>query len=127
MRIAILSDIHANIEAFQAVLTACERHADSILNLGDLVGYNASPNECVNLAREIGLHSIQGNHDQALNDLQLFESFNIFAQLAILWTRKIITQENLGFLNGLAVNCKLPYGLACHGTPENTMNYMVRQ
>ena len=125
MRIAILSDIHANIEAFQAVLTDFEHRADRILNLGDLVGYNASPNECVNLARDIGLHTVQGNHDQAISDPHLAESFNMFAKLAILWTRKTLTQENLSFLNSLAVNCQLPYGLACHGTPESTMNYMA--
>ena len=58
MRLAVISDIHANIEAFQAVFHDLEHRTDSILNLGDLVGYNASPNECVEMARDIGMHSI---------------------------------------------------------------------
>jgi len=53
LRIAILSDIHANIEAFQAVVDDLDHRTDRILNLGDLVGYNANPNECVELARTI--------------------------------------------------------------------------
>ena len=69
MRVAVLSDIHSNIEAFQAVVSDLEHRTDRILNLGDLVGYNASPNECVELASDIGMHSIQGNHDQAACNL----------------------------------------------------------
>ena len=126
MRMAILSDIHANIEAFEAVLKDLKLQGiDKILNLGDLVGYNASPNECVDLARDVGLLSIQGNHDQAVCDLHQAESFNVFAKLAILWTRKRLTSQNMEYLNSLAVNCQMPYGLACHGTPENTSSYMA--
>ena len=124
MRVAVLSDIHANIEAFQAVVRDLEHRADRILNLGDLVGYNASPNECVELAKDIGMHSIQGNHDQAACDPILDEGFNIYARYAILWTRNILTKENMRFLSGLADNCHLNCGLACHGTPESTFNYI---
>ncbi len=124
MRVAVLSDIHANIEAFQAVVRDLEHRADRILNLGDLVGYNASPNECVELAKDIGMHSIQGNHDQAACNPILDEGFNIYARYAILWTRNILTKENMRFLSGLADNCHLNCGLACHGTPESTFNYI---
>ena len=124
VRVAVLSDIHANIEAFQAVVRDLEHRADRILNLGDLVGYNASPNECVELAKDIGMHSIQGNHDQAACDPILAEGFNIYSRNAILWTRNILTKENMRFLSGLADNCHLTCGLACHGTPESTFNYI---
>ncbi|MFC1812230.1 metallophosphoesterase family protein [Thermodesulfobacteriota bacterium] len=124
MRIAILSDIHANIEAFQAVLRDLEDHADRILNLGDLVGYNASPNECVDLVRSIGMHSIQGNHDQAICDQKIAESFNIYAKLAVLWTRTVLTEENTRFLCGLAETSHLSSGLAFHGSPESTTAYI---
>lgn len=124
VRVAVLSDIHANIEAFQAVVRDLEHRADRILNLGDLVGYNASPNECVELAKDIGMHSIQGNHDQAACNPILDEGFNIYARYAILWTRNILTKENMRFLSGLADNCHLNCGLACHGTPESTFNYI---
>jgi predicted phosphodiesterase len=125
MRVAVLSDIHSNIEAFQAVVSDLEHRTDSILNLGDLVGYNASPNECVELARDIGMQSIQGNHDQAACNLSLAESFNIFARKAILWTRSVLTQNNMLFLHGLPENCRFTYALACHGSPENTFSYIA--
>ncbi len=124
MRIAILSDIHANIEAFEAVLRDLEHRADKILNLGDLVGYNASPNECVELARKAGIRSIQGNHDQAACDLSLAERFNIYAFNALLWTQKTLTIDNRKFLNDLSDKRVLPFGMACHGSPESTFSYI---
>ena len=124
VQVAVLSDIHANIEAFQAVVRDLEHRSDKILSLGDLVGYNASPNECVELAKDIGMHSIQGNHDQAACDPIFDESFNIYARYAILWTRNILTKNNRRFLSGLADNYNLNCGLACHGTPESTFNYI---
>jgi len=124
VRIAVLSDIHANIEAFQAVLRELEDQADRILNLGDLVGYNASPNECVDLVRSIGMHSIQGNHDQAICDLKLVDSFNIYARLAVLWTRTVLTEENTRFLCGLAETSHISSGPAFHGSPESTSSYI---
>lgn len=125
MRVAVLSDIHANIEAFQAVVNDFENQADRILNLGDLVGYNASPNECVKLARDIGIRSIQGNHDQAACNPILAEDFNIYARNAILWTRKNLTDENVRFLSELEENVRLPCGLACHGSPASTNDYIA--
>ena len=124
MRLAVISDIHANIEAFQAVFHDLEHRTDSILNLGDLVGYNASPNECVEMARDIGMHSIQGNHDQAACNLDIAESFNIYARKAILWTRNALSEDNIRFLNGLSKSSNLTCGLACHGSPESTSSYI---
>ncbi len=124
MQIAVLSDIHANIEAFQAVFRDLEHRVDGILNLGDLVGYNASPNECVEMARDISMHSIQGNHDQAACTPSIAENFNIYARNAILWTNKKLTRENILFLSNLEKNLQLPCGLACHGSPESTNRYI---
>lgn len=124
MQVAVLSDIHANIEAFQAVLHDLANRADRILSLGDLVGYNASPNECVELARKIQMYSIQGNHEQAVCDPNLAESFNIFARLAILWTRNTLTKENMRFLCNLQENYRATCGPAFHGSPESTFSYI---
>jgi len=124
--VAVLSDIHANIEAFQAVVRNLEHRADRILNLGDLVGYNASPNECVELAIDIGMRSIQGNHDQAASCYpHLADAFNIYARAAILWTRNNLTDENIRYLDGLEEIYRLSCGLACHGSPENTSSYIA--
>jgi len=124
MRVAVLADIHANIEAFQAVLDDLAHRADRILNLGDLVGYNASPNECVDLARKINMHSIQGNHDKAVCDPNLAESFNIYAHKAILWTKDTLTEQNTRFLCSLAESYMATCGLACHGSPEGILSYV---
>jgi predicted phosphodiesterase len=125
LRVAVLSDIHANIEAFQSVVSDFEHRIDRILNLGDLVGYNANPNECVELARNIGMNSILGNHDQAACNPILAENFNIYARNAILWTKKNLTDESVRFLSELDENIRLPCGLACHGSPVNINNYIT--
>jgi predicted phosphodiesterase len=125
VRIAVLSDIHANIEAFQSVVSDFKNRIDRVLNLGDIVGYNASPNECVQLARDIGMHSILGNHDQAACNPALAEHFNIFARNAILWTRNNLSDENIQFLGGLEKNYRLSCNLACHGSPDDVSSYIA--
>ena len=125
MRVAVLSDIHANIDAFQAVIGDFKRGIDRILNLGDIVGYNASPNECVELAREIGMYSVLGNHDQAACNPVFAENFNIFARNAILWTRNNLSRENIQFLGGLEKNYRLSCSLACHGSPDDISSYIA--
>jgi predicted phosphodiesterase len=124
MRVAVLSDIHANFEAFHAVVQDLWHRSEKILNLGDLVGYNASPNECVELSRDINMNSIQGNHDLAVCNPGLAESFNIYARNAVLWTRNTLTKENIQFLSRLEANRHLPCGLACHGSPESASSYI---
>ena len=124
MRIAILSDIHANFEAFQAVVKDLKHRTDRILNLGDMVGYNASPNECVELARDINVNSIQGNHDRAVCNPDFAESFNIYARNAILWTRSTLAPENIKFLSKLEKKLRLPCGIACHGSPDGINSYI---
>jgi predicted phosphodiesterase len=124
VRIAVLSDIHANIEAFQAVVSDFKHQIDRIMSLGDIVGYNASPNECVELARGIGMQSILGNHDQAACNPILAEHFNIYARNAILWTKKKLTNQSVRFLSGLDESFLLPCGLACHGSPDNLNHYI---
>ncbi|MBW2321010.1 MAG: metallophosphoesterase family protein [Deltaproteobacteria bacterium] len=126
MRVAVLSDIHANIEAFQAVVSDLEHRTDRILNLGDLVGYNASPNECVELASDIGMQSIQGNHDQAAYDLSLAESFNIFARKAILWTRSVLSKNNMLSLHSLPLNCRFTYALGKVASVEIPLDGTVK-
>ena len=64
MKIAIIADIHSNLEAFEAVLKDIKsKEIDKIICLGDIVGYGSSPNECIELIKKNGIQSIQGNHD----------------------------------------------------------------
>ncbi len=124
MRIAVLSDIHANVEAFRAVVQDFRHQVDRTLHLGDIVGYNASPNECVALARDIRMNAIKGNHDHAVCHPDFAENFNIYARNAILWTRDNLTQENIQFLAKLEKKLYLPCGLAFHGSPDSINSYI---
>lgn len=124
MRIAVLSDIHANVEAFQSVVQDFKHQTEKILHLGDIVGYNASPNECVELARDIHMKSIKGNHDHAVCIPSFAENFNIYARNAVLWTRNNLSQENIDFLSRLEKTLYFPCGLAFHGSPNNMNSYI---
>jgi predicted phosphodiesterase len=102
MRIAIISDIHANLSAFQAVLEYIDtKGVDEIVCLGDLVGYGAFPNECVELARERCTFSLMGNHDSAGIGLTSIVTFNRLAADAIRWTQAQLNEESKSYLKGL--------------------------
>jgi predicted phosphodiesterase len=83
MRIAVISDIHANLEALQAVLTRIEvLKADKIVCLGDIVGYNADANECVDIIRTMKIRCVLGNHDACAAGLEEPDGFNPDARRA---------------------------------------------
>lgn len=102
MRIAIISDIHANLPALTSVLsTIDELGVDSIYCLGDTIGYGPHPNECVELVRERCAVVIKGNHDSGVTGETPLSYFNDYGKAAILWTIKSISPKNLDFINGL--------------------------
>jgi predicted phosphodiesterase len=102
MRYAVISDIHSNLEALEVVLGEIDRiGVDQIVSLGDLVGYNANPNECVQLLSERGIPSLMGNHDAAACGLEEPLDFNPLARAAVLWTRQALEPEHRGFLQRL--------------------------
>ncbi|HEV2813116.1 MAG TPA: metallophosphoesterase family protein [Solirubrobacteraceae bacterium] len=102
MRVAVISDIHGNRHAFQAVLDeVASAGADEIWCLGDLVGYGGEPNECVELARARAAVCLAGNHDLAVTGALGIEEFSRGAAISARWTRKVIEKENLVFLKGL--------------------------
>jgi len=110
MRIAIISDIHANLEALQKAFAVIdERHADEIVALGDTVGYGGSPNECIELLRSRTEYVLLGNHDKAAIDIAEAESFNTVARTAAAWTSQILTEANKDFLR------TLPFQIVRHG------------
>lgn len=98
MKVIVLSDIHANITAFDAVL-ADAGEFDAVWSLGDIVGYGPDPNECVERIRQLpNLISLSGNHDQAvLNRIELAD-FNDEARFAVVWTSSVLKKENYAFL-----------------------------
>lgn len=100
MRILLLSDIHSNLEALEACLASAPEH-DIVVNLGDIVGYGAAPNEVVERVRALGKYFVRGNHDKAAAGLMDLTDFNPIAGMAALWTREHLTPENLEWLRQL--------------------------
>jgi diadenosine tetraphosphatase ApaH/serine/threonine PP2A family protein phosphatase len=121
MRSLLLTDIHGNIEALDAVLAVVPREAyDRLLVLGDLVGYGASPNEVVDRVR--ALHPdvlIRGNHDKVASGVESPEHFNFLAAEAARWTFQTLTAENCAYVAGLPAGpCMVDDQVeVCHGTP----------
>jgi diadenosine tetraphosphatase ApaH/serine/threonine PP2A family protein phosphatase len=102
MRFAIFSDIHANLEAFEAVLAdARDNKCTDFACLGDVVGYNANPHECVERLREMDCPIVKGNHDEQASLLESSRDFNEMAEAAIQWTRDHLTEEDKEWLRGL--------------------------
>lgn len=102
MRYAIISDIHANLEALVATLEAVEKAGvDKVVCLGDIVGYGADPNECIEMVRRYCDVAILGNHDAAACGLDDAEGFNPIAREAIMWTREALSEANVEFLRAL--------------------------
>jgi predicted phosphodiesterase len=102
MQVAILSDIHGNRHAFEAVLADAEAAgAEELWCLGDLVGYGAEPDACVELARRHAAICLAGNHDLGVTGEIGLDEFSTGAALAARWTQETITAANLQFLSAL--------------------------
>jgi predicted phosphodiesterase len=133
LRILLISDIHANLEALEACLAAAPSF-DLVANLGDVVGYGASPNEVADRSRALGKIFVRGNHDKAATGLMNLDDFNPMAAAAATWTHDQLTPENLEWLRSLPqgpvplepvppekdANAQL-----VHGSPEDEDEYLV--
>jgi predicted phosphodiesterase len=128
LRLLLLSDIHSNLEALEACLAAAPPH-DAVVNLGDIVGYGASPNEVTVRARELGGTFVRGNHDKVVAGLEDVESFNPIAGMAAIWNRGQLTSENLEWLKtlpqGPVTVPELPSVQFVHGAPNDEDQYVV--
>ena len=128
MRYLVLSDIHANMEAFEAVLAAAQVLSyDRLLILGDLVGYGADPNAVIEKIRALRPHAlIRGNHDKVGSGLESPEGFNAVARSAIRWTYDALTPENRDWLAALPAGPVVVDDLIeiCHGTPFDEDAYV---
>jgi putative phosphoesterase len=120
MRIAIVSDIHSNLEALQKAFEIIdEKKVDEVICLGDLVGYGANPNECIDLTRKRATYVLLGNHDQAAFDLSQTEHFNRHARTAAYWTNQTLTQENLEYLKALPFRHAISDLTFVHASPKD--------
>jgi predicted phosphodiesterase len=99
MKVAVVSDIHSNLQAFEAVLEAVAgSEAEELWCLGDLVGYGADPDACVELARRHVAVCLAGNHDMAVAGVLALDDFTRGASVAAQWTREVIDPVNLAYL-----------------------------
>ena len=102
MKYAILADIHANLEALEVVLAdAREQNCTHYACLGDVVGYNANPKECLDIIRDMEMPCVKGNHDEYCSIESNLEGFNPHAAEAIQWTRAQLTEEDREWLRNL--------------------------
>jgi predicted phosphodiesterase len=101
MRTLILSDLHSNGTALDAVLDAAKGRWDSSVCLGDVVGYGPDPNYVTARLREMGTKTIRGNHDKAVTGLMPTEDFNPVAKAAVDWTRAELKPEHMNWLSDL--------------------------
>jgi predicted phosphodiesterase len=126
MRYLILSDIHANWEALEAVLADAWGAYDTILCCGDLVGYCADPNRVIEWSREKVAVVVRGNHDKACAGLEDLEWFNPVARSAAQWTQGVLSPANLEYLRNLP---KGPIDVdgfqILHGSPVDEDEYLV--
>lgn len=121
MRLAVLSDIHSNIAALEAVAEVIDRLSpDEIICLGDIVGYNAQPSECVRLIQNLTPLVIAGNHDRDIISGMALQGTNKAAHLVQDWTRQHLNDEELTYLASLPSHCVQPEYVAAHGCYLNT-------
>jgi diadenosine tetraphosphatase ApaH/serine/threonine PP2A family protein phosphatase len=122
----ILADIHANIDALEAVLAAAGKW-DAVLVLGDLVGYGAAPNEVVDRVRGLDpMAVIRGNHDKAACGIEDGSNFNQVARAAAAWTLQTLTEDNCAYLRELPAGPEAidDHAEICHGAPFDEDHYI---
>jgi predicted phosphodiesterase len=128
LRILLLSDIHSNLEALEACLAAAPA-TDATVNLGDIVGYGASPNEVTERARALGGIFVRGNHDKVVAGIDTVENFNPVAGMAAMWNRDQIDSEHLSWLRDLPKGPIAMDQIAgvqyVHGAPDDEDRYLV--
>jgi predicted phosphodiesterase len=128
MRYLVLSDIHSNLEALDAVLRASAQRYDAVLVLGDLVGYGADPNAVVDRVRSLNPAAIvRGNHDKVAAGLDDAEDFNPMAKSAAHWTRESLTPQTFEYLRDLPTGPQIVDDMVeiCHGSPLDEDLYVV--
>ncbi len=124
MRYAIISDIHGNIEALEAILSKFrEIGVDKYFCLGDIVGYGAEPEACCSRVRELCEVTLLGNHDAAVAGRMDYSYYYDAAREALDWCRERLTPDNLTWLKNLPYTHRLGDVELSHGSPFNPEEY----
>jgi predicted phosphodiesterase len=120
MRFAILSDLHANLEATEAVLAdAREQECTHYVCLGDVVGYNANPHECVEIVQKLKCPVVKGNHDEQASLDESSRDFNPLAEMAINWTREHLSDQDKQWLRDLRLTQQVGEFTIVHATLDS--------
>jgi predicted phosphodiesterase len=131
VRYLILSDVHASIDALEAVLHSVRRKRfDVIVSLGDLVGYGAAPNQVIEMIRRLrgDVRHIRGNHDKVASGVEEGLGFNAVALIAARWTRNRLSESNRRFVAALPQGPVLEDGfLYAHGSPLDEDAYIFSE
>ena len=130
MKFIFFSDVHGNLEALESFLDHIDKiQYDRIYNLGDIIGYGANPNECIEIIHERGIPSVLGNHDDVVLDKYDPEMFNPDARSAVVWCQKNVREENIDFLRELKdfiwIDSALGKALVVHGSPVDKDEYVM--
>jgi predicted phosphodiesterase len=124
MRCAILGDIHANIQALDAVIAdAREYGCEEIHCLGDVVGYNANPAECVETVRSLPGFCVQGNHDEAAAGEGSLDHFSATASASLLWTRQMLNADQKHWLASLRTVRQIRRTTIVHATLDSPVSW----
>ncbi len=129
MKIGILSDIHSNLEALDVALRRLEtERVERLYCLGDIVGYGANPNECVEKIRSLCDVCVIGNHDDAISGHTSIQYFNSYARAAIEWTGRVLSDVNREYLAALPLLHQEAGLIMVHATPVDpeAWNYILR-
>ncbi len=118
MRVLIISDIHANLAAFESVMADAKNDWDYVWCLGDVVGYGPDPNECVELLRTLPHLCLAGNHDWAALGRLDIRTFNADARKAVHWTQEMLKADNIDYLDALPTTFVLGQYTLAHGSPR---------
>jgi diadenosine tetraphosphatase ApaH/serine/threonine PP2A family protein phosphatase len=118
MRVLIISDIHANLTAFETVLNDAKGEWEYVWCLGDVVGYGPDPNECCELLRTLPHLCLAGNHDWAALGRLDARTFNADARKAVMWTTETLKKDNIAYLEALPTTFVIGTYTLAHGSPR---------
>jgi predicted phosphodiesterase len=127
LRVAVVSDLHANIQAVRAALARLDAlGVDEVVCLGDIVGYNANPNEVVAELRRRHIRCVQGNHDAMAASDEAPDDFGGLARGAILWTRRALEPGHRAYLGALPLRQRIGAdAVGVHGAPSHRDRYIL--
>lgn len=124
MRLAVISDIHANLEALQAVLQDIDATSpDDIVCLGDVVGYGADPSACLKIVQDRCSAIVLGNHDEAAFEPEQAMYFNFHARVAVEWTYRALSPEERAILRSFPLKETREGILLVHSTPRDPQDW----